>query len=338
MLRDDDTLFTIAEADAVAALAPLGGARFAYALRNGTVGAYEGRARLWRVKSKHAIGALLGFDVDGDGELELVSGWSNGRVEARRARTGDVVCRDALGAPAAALLGGDLRGLGEHELVAVAASGEVRGYAARADAGGVAGSAAAGDVSRQQAALVELAQRWQELARELAALTAESGGGGGSGGGAVSAAAAAATSGFEGSGAAAAPAALPPASARVDAAVTINKATLVCELTLTASSSGGDGGNSGGSGGGSSGGGQSGSGSSGDLVVSGALIFGEQLFAGAESLLALPRAPGPALSVRLAPARDAAVTLMIKALVSCRVGAPVIGGCGRVVLAAANPL
>jgi hypothetical protein len=55
-------------------------ARFAYALRNGTIGVYEGAARAWRVKSKHSVAAVAAFDLDGDGVPELVSGWSNGKV------------------------------------------------------------------------------------------------------------------------------------------------------------------------------------------------------------------------------------------------------------------
>lgn len=58
-------------------------ARFAYALANGTLGVYDGAMRLWRVKGKHDVVAVAGFDLDGDGRLELVSGWSSGKVGTR---------------------------------------------------------------------------------------------------------------------------------------------------------------------------------------------------------------------------------------------------------------
>jgi Bardet-Biedl syndrome 2 protein len=70
---------------------------FGYALGNGTVGVYNGSARAWRVKSKHRATALAALDVNGDGVPELISGWSNGKVEARAAGTGEVLFRDVMG-------------------------------------------------------------------------------------------------------------------------------------------------------------------------------------------------------------------------------------------------
>ncbi|KAI8467845.1 MAG: ciliary BBSome complex subunit 2 [Monoraphidium minutum] len=275
VFKEEDMILQITEADVILGLAHLGGARFAYALRNGTIGAYEGAARLWRVKSRHGVAGVLAFDLDGDGEPELVSGWSNGRVEARHAATGEVVHRDTLGGPVAALMRGDLRGMGGDELVVVGVQGEVRGYAVQRDDLAVD----TGDVALQQRALADLAARKQararvcgELMHELAAYQTLDVEGGAAAAPAASAAAVAA--------------ALPP-GARVDGAIAINRATLACELTLTATCG---------------------------CEIKAAMVFGEQLFEG-ESLLAVPDAPAPALTVRLAPARDAAAALMIKALV-----------------------
>ena len=48
--------------------------------------------RRWRVKAKHEVTSISGFDLDGDGEPELISGWSSGKFEVcghvRRARAG----------------------------------------------------------------------------------------------------------------------------------------------------------------------------------------------------------------------------------------------------------
>lgn len=47
------------------------------------------------------------------------------QVEARSLRTGEVVCRDALGGGVAALMAGDLRGMGAAEMMALSTEGEV---------------------------------------------------------------------------------------------------------------------------------------------------------------------------------------------------------------------
>lgn len=79
-LHHDSVAAVTAEAEKVIGLASLDGTKFGYALANGTVGAYDKGTRAWRVKSKHTLTALCSHDLDGDGEMELISGWSNGRV------------------------------------------------------------------------------------------------------------------------------------------------------------------------------------------------------------------------------------------------------------------
>ena len=58
--------------------------------------------RRWRVKSKHEVTALCGFDLDGDGHPETISGWANGKIEVRSDRSAEVIFKDTLSAPVSA--------------------------------------------------------------------------------------------------------------------------------------------------------------------------------------------------------------------------------------------
>ncbi|KAG2486168.1 hypothetical protein HYH03_015132 [Edaphochlamys debaryana] len=164
----EDVVAEVPEADTFVALAAVVGPRFGYALVNGTIGLYDRLDRVWRVKSKHSVCAIASYDLDGDGLPELISGWSNGRMEVRRADTGEVVYRDHLSCPVAAILRADYRNDGLEQVVVCGVEGEVRGYLPLDLEAAGPGAASEADFSEQQALLAELAQRKQELAYELA--------------------------------------------------------------------------------------------------------------------------------------------------------------------------
>ncbi|KAF1332192.1 Bardet-biedl syndrome 2 protein, partial [Globisporangium splendens] len=67
---------------------------FGYALQNGTVGVYKGKHRARCVKSKNTPTAIQAFDINGDGEKEIVIGWNNGKFESRKITNGEVVHED----------------------------------------------------------------------------------------------------------------------------------------------------------------------------------------------------------------------------------------------------
>ncbi|KAL3892505.1 MAG: hypothetical protein SGPRY_015068, partial [Prymnesium sp.] len=74
------------ETDRIVALCPMRQHTFAYALVNGTVGIYDRpNVRRWRVKAKHDVTSITGFDLDGDGEPELISGEGRGSAFANYA-------------------------------------------------------------------------------------------------------------------------------------------------------------------------------------------------------------------------------------------------------------
>jgi Bardet-Biedl syndrome 2 protein len=220
----------------------------------------------------------------GRGFPHLMSGWSSGRIEARSATSGEVMARDSMSSGIAALLRGQLRETdgGELELVAVSTDGELRGYLPHheelvADAGG--------DVSMQQRMLIDLAQKKQQLVYELASYQAIAGGAGATGAGAAAGAAGGSPGGIaaglsalgrdisslaaaggvlgvrsggsSGGGAVSGGgadrghlASMIPPDTCVDSAITVNKASRMCELVLKTNNS---------------------------TVIHAALIFGEQV-------------------------------------------------------------
>ncbi|XP_024945765.1 Bardet-Biedl syndrome 2 protein homolog [Cephus cinctus] len=158
--KEDAVLWETKETASVTALTSLPNRQFAYAVGNGTVGVYESGQRLWRVKSKHRVVSIRAFDVNGDGILELVTGWSSGKIDARSCATGEVIFRCQLSAGIAGIVEADYRRTGRSDLVVVSVIGEVRGYAA----GSIVDSSEPGETMREllakkHALQLELRQR-----------------------------------------------------------------------------------------------------------------------------------------------------------------------------------
>ena len=80
VFREDQLIAEMQETETIISLCPLIGAKFGYALANGTVGIYERTNRHWRIKSRNTAVVLQAFDINGDGIEELVTGWSSGKV------------------------------------------------------------------------------------------------------------------------------------------------------------------------------------------------------------------------------------------------------------------
>ncbi|XP_026470684.1 Bardet-Biedl syndrome 2 protein homolog [Ctenocephalides felis] len=160
--KADGTLLTEwYETAPVTLLAKLANAtRLAYGLSNGTIGVYEDGVRLWRVKSKNAVNSIHGFDMMGLGHDQLITGWSNGKVDVRDTFTGDVLFKVNLSQSVAAVLRGDYRNVGKDDLIACSIEGEICGYVTQT---AVSESA----LIRKQEVIKELMSRKQTLQLEL---------------------------------------------------------------------------------------------------------------------------------------------------------------------------
>jgi Bardet-Biedl syndrome 2 protein len=124
VFKNDAIIEETSETDAIVCLYHIEGQRFAYALANGTLGVYDGMQRVWRIKSKNTVIAMNLFDINGDGERELVVGWATGKVDFRTASTGEVLIKESLTAGIAGVAVADYRLDGRQQLICVSVDGE----------------------------------------------------------------------------------------------------------------------------------------------------------------------------------------------------------------------
>ncbi|XP_060041501.1 Bardet-Biedl syndrome 2 protein [Erinaceus europaeus] len=128
VFKEDEIVAEMTETEVITSLCPVYGSRFGYALSNGTVGVYDKAARYWRIKSKNHAMSIHAFDLNNDGVCELVTGWSNGKVDARSDRTGEVIFKDNFSSAIAGVVEGDYRMDGHTQLICCSVDGEIRGY------------------------------------------------------------------------------------------------------------------------------------------------------------------------------------------------------------------
>lgn len=55
-------------------------------------------------QSKHTPMCIAGFDYTGNGVLEMVIGWSNGKMDIRNQETGEVLCKTMFGSHIAGIV------------------------------------------------------------------------------------------------------------------------------------------------------------------------------------------------------------------------------------------
>uniref|UniRef100_A0AAR5Q943 Bardet-Biedl syndrome 2 protein homolog n=1 Tax=Dendroctonus ponderosae TaxID=77166 RepID=A0AAR5Q943_DENPD len=128
VLSGDNVIAEHNETEVVSGLSGLPDQRFAYSVSNGTVGVYERKSRLWRVKSKNFAVSMHQYDLLGQAAAQLITGWSNGKIDCRNFNTGEVLFKDSMPSSLAGIVEGDYRSMGRNDLICVSTEGEVRGY------------------------------------------------------------------------------------------------------------------------------------------------------------------------------------------------------------------
>jgi Bardet-Biedl syndrome 2 protein len=170
IFQQETAINEVTETDRVVALTPIRSTLYGYALGNGTIGVYNRASRVWRVKSKNSAMCLEAFDLDADGVPELVSGWSNGKIEVRSDQNGEVIYRDHFSSPVSSIVSADYRMDGREEIICCALDGEVRAYLpADAEMQQASNGSGIGQMQEDHA-LAELTQEKQELLLELRGL------------------------------------------------------------------------------------------------------------------------------------------------------------------------
>jgi len=259
VLRQEYVLKEIAETDVVTQIRTIGGRKWGYGLLNGTVGVYEKTSRLWRIKSRNRVNSVITFDVDGDGENELVTGWDNGKIEVRNSTKGEILFKENVGSSIAAVVAEDYRLDGTPCVMTVTQSGSVKGWVPTVQTdGGV-------DEEAQNQAFRDLSAQKNELLQALKAyedqIVAKNNNSGNTG--------------------------IIPQDTVLNASLTCNPTQSNTELSLTTSNY---------------------------SVIRAVVIVAEHLFEG-ESCVLHPNPPSSSVLVQIAPAKDVATKMVVKALV-----------------------
>ena len=133
IFKNEEIIGEITVADKINNLRPISntalGNIFAYSLTNGTIGVYNSNNRsLWKLKAKNGITALHDYDLDNDGNPEIICGTSSGHFLVRSLGNGDIIYKDTMSAPVAAILSYDYKMEKLNTLIICAENGEIRGY------------------------------------------------------------------------------------------------------------------------------------------------------------------------------------------------------------------
>jgi len=167
IFKGEELIYDINESAKVTGLMATKLGRYAYALDNGTLGLYNKTHRVWRAKTKNKVITLTAGDVNGDGQPEIVVGWSNGRFEVRSESKGEPLYKKMVKEPISKVILDDLRLDGTQQTIICTESGKVIGLAQTQES---APQEIEANPDREQELIEELSLKKQTLLNELNSL------------------------------------------------------------------------------------------------------------------------------------------------------------------------
>lgn len=76
------------------------------------------------LQSKNFAISLRCYDLLGQSSLQLITGWSNGKIDCRSVKTGEVLFKDVMNSGLAGIVEGDYRSNGKTDLICISMEGE----------------------------------------------------------------------------------------------------------------------------------------------------------------------------------------------------------------------
>lgn len=122
--KNEEMIFDLPEPSKIILLSCVRQDTFAFALENGQIGVYKKRTKLWKLKHKQKITAILGVDFNNDGKCDVVLGFENGRVEVREDLSGSILFKKTFGAAISKILYADFRLHNENQILICTTDGE----------------------------------------------------------------------------------------------------------------------------------------------------------------------------------------------------------------------
>lgn len=78
------------------------------------------------LQSKNFAIAMRAYDLLGHSTMQLITGWSNGKIDCRAIKTGEVLFKDSMSSGVSGIAEGDYRSIGKADIICVASEGEGR--------------------------------------------------------------------------------------------------------------------------------------------------------------------------------------------------------------------